>query len=1229
MTNANPQLAGASWAPPPEVDEYSLIRSLGRGAMGEVFLAHDRLLDRRVAIKFIAADQPSLELRRQILAEARAIARLQHPNVIAVHRVGEVQARPYLVSEFVPGKCLADISMPLPWPRALELGLDMARGLAAAHRQGVLHRDIKPQNVLVSEETGTAKLLDFGQAQLSAETAVVRSSSAGTPLYFAPELFRGEPATPRTDVYALGVVLYELLAGAPPHSATRRDALAFRVINQDAPGLAQAVPGVDPRLAAIVERALSRTASQRFADGDLLREALEELRAACSGSRSALLQGDPYRGLSCFRAEHRSSFFGRDSEARAVVERLRTEPMVWVAGDSGVGKSSLCHAGVAPRIESGEWNDGRRWTTRTFTPGATPMLALADALATVLDQSTEHVEIELSTDPASIGRALRGAQGRSAGLLLVIDQLEELLTLGDPETAATFMSSIVELLPLASGLRVLGTVRTDFISRMAPLPGLGDQLGRILHILRPLSSAAMREAIVGPARAHGFSFEPEALALLEDAARAHASLPLLQFALAEIWLRRDRERRTIPLDAIQVSGGVAGALARHADAVLAALTPPQRTAARTLLLDHVSSSGTRSRKRVSELALWSPDARAALDALVRGRLLGTTEIEGETAYELAHDALIDGWATLGAWIAADDDARVARERLSHAAREWERVSRSSDVLWSERQLDELGRGEHPWLGERESAFVRASRFAIRRRVVARWSLVLAVPLALAAGYGGFRLSAQRALDLRIDGYRATATRSAVTIAERSSRLEERRRAAFAAFDTGDAEAGEVAWAEAREVSSALEKAHGAAATALETALMLDPHRRDLRRAFAEVLYGRAILAEDGHNLDLRDELLHRLALYDDGSVLGARFVEPAQLVWRVEPADTRAMLQRESASANGRVTSGEPEALAPGTTTLAPGSYRATLTSTGGTEVRVPFTLARGERLNLSITMPERVPPGFVYVPRGRFLYGSAEDEGLRKQFLSAVPIHAVELDAYLMSAHETTFGEWITFLESLPATERAGRTPRVAARGFHGSLELLAPSEGQRSWVIHIQPTSAAYTAAAGAPIRYGKRAARVEQDWLRFPVAGIALDDARAYAAWLDTSGRVPGARLCTEQEWERAARGADARHYPHGDRLEPADANYDESYGKDPLGFGPDVVGSHPASDSPFGVHDLAGNVWEWTLTGGPSPTGVARGGAYYHDKLGAGSTNRLTPEPTLRDLTLGLRVCAAVR
>src|SRR5215470_5859675 len=358
----------SEWAPPPEFDGYRVVGPLGRGGMGRVFLGHDVLLERAVAVKFIASVEPSAQSRERFFLEARAIARLSHPNVVTVYRVGEVQGHPYLVAEFIRGQSLNKVSKPLPADRVLEVGIGLARGLAAAHRQGILHRDIKPSNVILSE-SGEIKLLDFGLAKLI-EDGAPRTGAAprpyspndstlgldrgagrldltqsdvvlGTPAYMAPEVLAGEPASRRSDVFSLGAVLFELCAGEVPE---RRDGTPVVSVQTVA-------PGVPSGLASVVDRSLALDPSQRFASADQLLDALEQLKRTEPAPAST--EGNPYRGLRPFEAEHQSLFFGREVETRAVVERLRSDPVVVVAGDSGVGKSSLCRAGVMPLIAAG------------------------------------------------------------------------------------------------------------------------------------------------------------------------------------------------------------------------------------------------------------------------------------------------------------------------------------------------------------------------------------------------------------------------------------------------------------------------------------------------------------------------------------------------------------------------------------------------------------------------------------------------------------------------------------------------------------------------------------------------------------------------------------------------------------------------------------------------------------------------------------------------------------
>ena len=324
VPTSDPRRAARAWAPPGEFEEYVILRALGRGAMGQVFLARDRLLDRQVAIKFVLRFDDPVG-RARFLREARAVARLQHPNVVTVHRVGEIDGCPYIVSEFVAGRTLDQVAAPMPWRDVVAVGLDLARGLAAAHKSGVLHRDIKPSNAVLGED-GTTKLLDFGLAKLvgydappaltdgaSAPPEVTASPDAaaldpaagggadrdrtltggsrggdpdapgallGTPFYLAPERWRGEPATEASDLYAVGVVLFELASGVRPHEAPDTGALAALVTEEEAPPLGSLAPEVPPRLAEAIDRCLARDPARRHPSAEALRAALADIPVA-------------------------------------------------------------------------------------------------------------------------------------------------------------------------------------------------------------------------------------------------------------------------------------------------------------------------------------------------------------------------------------------------------------------------------------------------------------------------------------------------------------------------------------------------------------------------------------------------------------------------------------------------------------------------------------------------------------------------------------------------------------------------------------------------------------------------------------------------------------------------------------------------------------------------------------------------------------------------------------
>jgi formylglycine-generating enzyme required for sulfatase activity len=412
---------------------------------------------------------------------------------------------------------------------------------------------------------------------------------------------------------------------------------------------------------------------------------------------------------------------------------------------------------------------------------------------------------------------------------------------------------------------------------------------------------------------------------------------------------------------------------------------------------------------------------------------------------------------------------------------------------------------------------------------------------------------------------------------------------------------------------------------------MDPRRPDVRGLFGDVLLERALLAEHDRRIAQRDELVQRLALYDEDGERMRRWNAPAHLEVTSTPPGAAVALFRFVPSERGKLQEVPVGAL--GRTPLAgvevgQGSHLMTFAMEGRAAVRLPLLLSRGERLHVHVDLPaaSELPPGFVYVPPGRFLFGTTADETLRRGFFDTVPLHERWTSGYLIGVNEVTVADWIEFLRQLPAAERTRRMPNSALLGFTGgSLKLRELPGG--TWEYTYRTPQRRYRVRTGERIRYQARARRASQDWTRFPVTAISAGDAEAYLAWLRRSGRLPGARLCTELEWERAARGADGREFPHGDRLDPEDANYDETYGKSPIGMGPDEVGSYPASRSPFGLDDMTGNAFEWATSVLVAGQYVARGGSYFYDEKSNHLSNRQVPVPTLRDSTLGFRVCAS--
>jgi len=260
--------------------KYRIIEEIGQGGMGVVYKAEDLKLKRCVALKFLPPHLiGSPELKARFLIEAQAAAALSHPNICVIHEVGESEDRPYIAMEFVEGETLRDKVKkgPLKPEEAVDFVDQVATGLGEAHGQGIIHRDVKSANIMVTAK-GLAKVMDFGLAKLQGGSSLTRSQTTlGTVAYMSPEQARGESLDQRTDIWSLGVVLYELLAGKLPFRGDHDQTIIYSILHQEPESLTKLRPGLAPELEHIVGQAMTKKLAERYQTMEEFREDLTAL----------------------------------------------------------------------------------------------------------------------------------------------------------------------------------------------------------------------------------------------------------------------------------------------------------------------------------------------------------------------------------------------------------------------------------------------------------------------------------------------------------------------------------------------------------------------------------------------------------------------------------------------------------------------------------------------------------------------------------------------------------------------------------------------------------------------------------------------------------------------------------------------------------------------------------------------------------------------------------------
>ena len=682
-----------------EIDHFRVVRLLGQGGMGRVLLARDTQLGRLVALKLIREDRLDRLALDALLAEARLTARLSHPNIVTIHDIGRFDNALYLALEYVEGGTLRDrlSGQVLQTREAMRLALPIARALEAAHAALVSHCDLKPENVLVPPD-GRLRVVDFGIARaIDTRPRDAREPGrervAGTPGYMAPEQWRGEAVTAAVDVWALGVILTEMLAGHRPFEGPNNDGrpLHARVLDPELPP--EPLDHEPPAVRQLVAEMLNRDPARR-PWAAAVAQALEHLLQS-DGAASPIAES-PFRGLLPFEERHAGFFFGREIEVDAAVERLRTVTLLPIVGPSGAGKSSFVQAGVLPRLR-----EQGAVTLLALRPGPQPLAALA---ARLLVPETVDSNRDARSQPdavAALAAALLARPGHAnvllhgladatrARVVLFVDQLEEVMTQGGPpEHARAFLEAIARAAdPVDDQVRVIVTLRDDFLARLAVGDAMAAALNNVL-VVRRLDDQLLREAATRPLARLGYAWDdPEVVNRMASELRGLASaLPLLQFACAALWERRDQRSHVLRRADYEAIGGVAGALAAHAEAVFDGLPPHDLEVARVLLLRLVAPDGARrvvARSRALEglgdrgELLAERLANARLLSVRRSRVAAT----GEAVLELAHDSLLRDWPQLRRWLDESSEERLVLTEVEDAARVWHGRGRQPREVW--------------------------------------------------------------------------------------------------------------------------------------------------------------------------------------------------------------------------------------------------------------------------------------------------------------------------------------------------------------------------------------------------------------------------------------------------------------------------------------------------------------------------------------------------------------------
>jgi WD40 repeat protein/serine/threonine protein kinase len=628
---------------------YELRGTIGTGGFGTVYTAYQSAIQREVAIKVINERYINqIDFIRRFEAEARIIARLEHPHIVPLYDYWRDPQGAYLVMRWFRGGSLRAYleKQRLSLAQISDILHQMTSALMIAHERDIIHRDIKPENILLDTQ-GNAYLTDFGIAidLLHDREITMENISFGSPQYIAPEQLTEKRVTPQSDVYSLGIMLYELLSGQAPFEHQQTTRVIEMQLHNPVPSLLTVRPELPHELDDIIWKATAKKPEARFDTARDFAERYDEIvknipddianklptqdnkgtsdvyatsQLGLSGQsppvgtqklgtpspaqrhQTRQFEGlaipanihtnlsNPYKGLRPFEEADAHNFFGREVLIAQLLDHIEVtdERFLALIGPSGSGKSSVVRAGILPILRQSKMSNTAGWFITEMVPSTNPLRELAQAILRVsINAPADFVDV-LRERIENLHTYLPQVLPQDdAQVVLFIDQFEEVFTLCDSEEErAHFLDMLSYAIEAEdSHLRLIVTLRADFYDRPLHYAQFGELLQKNTQVILPLDMRQLETAIVRPAELTGVVIDSDLRhAIINDVQNQPGALPLMQYAMTQLFEQRQDNR--LSLSAYQAIGGITGALAQRASELYADLAPDAQHFVRQMLL---------------------------------------------------------------------------------------------------------------------------------------------------------------------------------------------------------------------------------------------------------------------------------------------------------------------------------------------------------------------------------------------------------------------------------------------------------------------------------------------------------------------------------------------------------------------------------------------------------------------------------------------------------------------